>query len=179
MVRPMTTSRRFHRLHSQHQQDRQNGTCYMNHFAFLLSIHSGGDTAFSFHRDLRFHIVHVFIASRHLSTSILTLIPRQHKYRKTIEGEKQHSFTKAVEAVSMIQKTVFPDELAKPWPHISLVQKRANGKQKLTVEFPSSLDRPDVFICPMQIKISFRGDGTTGKFRMPYYTKRGQTFPLS
>lgn len=131
-------------------------------------IHPGSNSAFSFNRDLKFHICSMFAVGAQLARSLheidkrLTPLPTS----KSNDG-RDSAWGKAVQAVAELPNLFFPDELLKPAPTVRL------SEEKVLIEFATQ--RPRIFQppSPCQISLTFGGDGVTRSFQMPYFKEEG------
>ena len=76
------------------------------------SLHDGGDTAFSFYRDLLFHFYHVHLISSAL-TGVLKAFLKDH-HNITLEFEKREGYeewTSLTKDLSKLYRSYFPDEV--------------------------------------------------------------------
>ena len=129
------------------------------------NIHKDGLTAFSFNRDLRYHLCHVLLASGHLARAVEGLTGGGSS-EVTPAGEP--GTTDSVLSVSDLAETYFPDEYKKPRPVLRL-ETPQNRMRRLVVEFVSSKTwRP--FAGP-RFKITLRAstDGSTRSWKVPYF----------
>ena len=129
------------------------------------NIHKDGKTAFSFNRDLRYHLCHILLASGHLATAVEGLTAGGGSSGATPAGEP--GTTDSVLSVSDLAETYFPDEYKKPRPVLRL-ETPQDRPRRLIVEFVSPKTwRP--FAGP-RFKITLRvsGDGITRSLKAPY-----------
>src|SRR5579862_1803056 len=83
-------------------------------------IHKEGATAFSFNRDLRYHVCNVLEMSRHLATCVWALSGG--KQEVSMEAaRKKDEFTRAIEQLALFPVDVFPDETTKAWPELGIL----------------------------------------------------------
>jgi hypothetical protein len=129
------------------------------------------DTAFSFDRDLRLHFVQLFEIGSALKGA-LTKALRLQKIRPsetTFKG-RPDEFRAVAERVANLPQLVFPDEVAKPTPGVSI--SRNDDDVQLTVTYPSLSKL--VAATTMQLNTFITLDGGTLSFRIPYAaTKSG------
>ena len=127
-------------------------------------IHKDGNTAFSFNRDLRYHICHVLLASGHLARAVDGLTGGGSS-EVTPAGEP--GTTDSVLSVSDLAETYFPDEYKKPRPVFRL-ETPQDCTRRLVVEFVSSKTWR-LFTGP-RFKITLRAtaDGSTRSWKAPY-----------
>lgn len=134
-------------------------------------IHAGGNSAFSFHRDMRYHLANLFLISECLAQAVLGIIGSQAQSPiSPIDGEGQ--LTETVASVSRLPATVFPGEETEPWPVVCLTPATTEGERKFIIELPATSERPTELQRPLRIMASFRGDGVSRTFRPPYFEAR-------
>ena len=127
------------------------------------NIHKHGLTAFSFNRDLRYHLCHVLMTSGHLA--------------RTVEGltdAGSNEFTPAgdrvidsVLRISDLAETYFPDEYEKPRPILRLDTPQ-DRPRRLVVEFVSSKTWRPFLGSRFQVTLRTHGDGSTRRWKLPY-----------
>ena len=129
------------------------------------NIHKDGKTAFSFNRDLRYHLCHVLLASGHLARAVEGLTGGGSS-EVTHAGEPRT--TDSVLSVSELAETYFPDEYKKPRPILRL-ETPQDCTRRLIVEFVSPKTWR-LFAGP-RFKVTLRvsGDGSTRSWKPPYF----------
>ena len=120
-------------------------------------------TAFSFNRDLRFHLCHFFFISAHLAQAVEGLTGTG-----SIEvGPVKGGLTDEIMGVMALPETYFPDEYRKKRP-VFRFEVGPNASRQLVVDFVS----PEGWEPPagqtFQITLTTRGDGTTRAWKIPY-----------
>ena len=134
-------------------------------------IHEGGDTAFSFNRDLRLHGVMLMLASEALARAIAAIVPGiQPAKPATARPDRADLLMAALVAVAALPPVVFVDELQKPWPSLEAVAPTRATSGHVVVELPGR-DSPRTLRSPVSLHASMRGDGVTRSFRIPYRTR--------
>jgi hypothetical protein len=126
-------------------------------------IHKGGDTAFSFNRDLRYHMCHVICTSEQLARAVeaLTSIPH-------IEGgPTAQPLVNAAVNVASLAETYFPDEYEKPRPVLRF-DGSVDDVHRLTAGFESSAGWRPFAGHTFHVNLLFRGDGATRSWKVPY-----------
>jgi hypothetical protein len=130
----------------------------------VAEIHPTENTAFSFYRDIPFHICNVFAVGARLATA-LHLIDKSIVLADISAGTETQKtdWAKVLAMASDLPRTYFPDEIYKHIPFIQVKDKRA------LVEYPSS--RVKVHGPPpgSRISVSYHGDGVTCTFKVPYF----------
>lgn len=127
-------------------------------------IHTGGSTAYSFKRDLSFHLCGIYSVSRSVCTG-LAEVDRAFSNVAPSNCVVSHSEKKWMEmarSISSLSPLVFPDEARKGNPLVKI-----NGTN-LIVEYPSKTKSKAV---PPHGRIStlFVVDGMSPSFRLPYF----------
>lgn len=123
-----------------------------------------GRTAFSYNRDVRFHVAEVVGISEALARAVATIT--------ATTGAASSAPLPAptrlpvLERVAQLERTVFPDEGAKPWPSVIDV-----GPDGFEIERSSTSEAPTPLLGPFQVYASMRGDGVTRTFRIPYWNR--------
>lgn len=132
-------------------------------------IHSDGVTAFSFMRDLRFHVVSMFRVSVELAMAVQAIAKCGDLSRKPYKNtaDRMDALTQAIVTLADYPRQVFPDEVANPWPSISK-EDGADGTTRIVIEYPSTSERPSRLPGPTYIVTNCRGDGVSRTFRLPY-----------
>lgn len=130
-------------------------------------LHSNGETAFSFARDMMLHFWWLFRTGDLLADTICTALRADHQY-KLMETSQSFSSSlgKVVERCAGLRPEFFPDEIEIPYPRI-LYQP---FPCILTLEFPSSARGHR--IGEMQVSTSFVVDGRHLSNKMPYFPKK-------
>jgi hypothetical protein len=130
-------------------------------------IHSGGNTAFSFARDLRYNFFHFYAVAKHLSNTIGSIISAG----QTSDLPKNETPDKRVleiaSNISRLPLVFYPDEVSKPVPNVTVVQD-SESDTTITLAYPDKETRIDGASKGMKIVVSYRGDGVTPSFRLPY-----------
>lgn len=127
-------------------------------------IHKDSNSAFSFNRDVRFHVCSVFAVGARLASVLHSIdkriVPR---YKTTENYLKANDWITSLKLVSGLPYTFFHDEVSIGIPEIRL------SKERLIVTVPG--DRRKVSIPPNGSRISlvYIGDGVTRGFKLPYW----------
>ena len=129
-------------------------------------VHPGENTAFSFNRDIPYHVCSVFAVGARLASALhgvdrrLVVLPPA----KSIEV-RDSDWSKAIRVTAALPAIFFPDELLKGVPKLHV------SENKVLVEYPAA--RPKISGPPhqSQISLSFGGDGVTKSFKMPYFNE--------
>ena len=127
-------------------------------------IHKHGLTAFSFNRDLRFHLCHVLLTSDHLAQAIEGLTGAG-----PVEVEPVNNpLTDLVIGAIGPPETYFPDEYEEPRP-ILRFETAQDASHQLVADFVSSKEGWRPFAGQtFQVTCITRGDGSTRNWKLPY-----------
>jgi hypothetical protein len=129
-------------------------------------IHSGGSTAFSYARDIRFHLYYLYFVSTKLSEAIDTITkPDKNKIAYQTEN-KRTNLEATLQKIVQLPMVVFLDEIQKDFPLIAI--ENTQDFTKLSAE----LKKHPYGIRTAQPRTLyatfFKGDGVSRSFRMPY-----------
>jgi len=126
-------------------------------------IHKGGLTAFSFNRDLRYHVCQIVFTSEELAVAIerLTGVSRNGA------PPARQPLGSAVADVASLPETYFPDEYEKPRPVLRFEGGAPSGRQ-LVVGFESSDGGRPFAGRTFQVHLERRGNGATRSWKVPY-----------
>lgn len=130
----------------------------------VAQIHPTESTAFSFNRDIPFHICNIFAVGARLANALHSIDKRI--VPADIQGEvetRDTDWRKALILASNLSRTYFPDELSKSIP---LVRVNNGG---VFIEHPASNIKVNGPPLGSRICTSFRGDGITSEYKMPYF----------
>lgn len=99
-------------------------------------LHSGGNTAFSFARDMLMHLWWLYRVGDLLTTAITTglKVRHGHTHEIALQGAGDANMIAVLERCAQLKPEFFPDELSKPYPRI-LFQPVPTA---VTLEFPCS-----------------------------------------
>lgn len=131
-------------------------------------VHPEKNSAFSFNRDIPFHVCNVFAVGARLASALhevdrrLVVLP----LAKSVEG-RDSDWSKAIRATASLPSIFFPDELQKKAPKVHVTE------NKVLIEYPAAHPR---LIGPpnkSQISLNWGGDGVTKSFRLPYFNENG------
>jgi hypothetical protein len=131
-------------------------------------VHEGSNVAISFNRDLPYHLCNLYFCSAALATHIRK-IPNVNVGMSAGEPKVNESLVRLVKRIAILPMEYFPDEVKKPVPLVKFNPIRNTKDFKATLEYPSRRIKARTFNRSCQIKISFRGDGNTRSFKMPYF----------
>ena len=130
----------------------------------VAKIHTSESTAFSFNRDIPFHICNIFAVGARLANALHSIDRRivPTDIQRDVET-RDTDWRKALILASNLSRAYFPDELVKSIP---LVGVKDGG---VFVEYPASNIKVYGPPSGSRISISFRGDGITTEYKMPYF----------
>lgn len=129
------------------------------------SIHKPSNTAFSYNRDIPFHLCNIFSVGARLASALHSIDKRIVLRRPEVAGPGSN-LANALRRASELPRVYFFDEINKDVPLIRLL---GDG---LAIEYPSE---KKVGPPPNGSRVSgsFEGDGVTRSFRLPYMAKSG------
>lgn len=133
----------------------------------VSSIHPTEGTAFSYNRDIPYQICNLYAVSANLSSALYSVdksLIASKKQSNTVEQPTELS--QALEKVASLPMIFFEDELSKGVPKIT------SGSKAYTIEYPAKKAKPQAPPGGSRIAISFRGDGVTRSFKMPYFNEK-------
>jgi hypothetical protein len=131
-------------------------------------VHKDGATAFSFHRDLRYHICGVFGISTNLSECVRTIVGMKDMPTQESQHKKRDDLSHGIELLAQTPATVFPDEVAKPWPEVTISQDEASAVRQVTIRFPSPVSKATFPYTSFEVRTGLHVDGRSRDFRLPY-----------
>lgn len=132
-------------------------------------LHNGGFTAFSFNRDIRFHIASIIAVSSILAEHISFAVDSKDTWQIQSTDGGNSDFWDLFKKVAELQTTVFPDELLEDWPRIQALPEQHSGIWKCTCQMPSTSKHGMPYSYAQgQFNATMSGDGYTRQFQMPY-----------
>jgi hypothetical protein len=126
-------------------------------------IHRGGITAFSFNRDLKYHLCHVMLTSEALAAAVSRLT-RASPSAVPATGQPLGS---GLAYVMDLAETFFPDEYEKPRPLLRS-EPDVGGADRLRIGFVSSDAWRPFAGRRFHVTLELRGDGATRSWKIPY-----------
>lgn len=131
-------------------------------------VHPGENTAFSFNRDLAYHLCNVFAVGAQLAHALHSVDRRLvvQTPLKIVDG-RESDWTRALRLTAALPAIYFPDEISKPIPRIHV------SARKVFIEYPALRFKVSGPPAGSQISLAFEGDGVTRSFKMPYFHERG------
>ena len=131
-------------------------------------VHAGSNVAISFNRDMPFHLCNLYYCSAALATHIQKIcgaVPAA----STAEPKAGDNLAKLIKRISALPMQFFPDELEKPVPLVKVMPIRNTNHFKAILEMPSRRIKARTIPRQCQIQVSFKGDGVSRSFKMPYF----------
>lgn len=133
-----------------------------------ISVHTDGNSAFSFPRDILFNLYHVYYVSEMLVEAVKGALQQYHPF--TLKPRKTDSenevWLNILRQGARLRPSVFPDEVDKPFPYFSFTEVGEDGAE-VVLMYPVTVI-PLSFPQGMQISGVFMGDGVTKTFKLPY-----------
>lgn len=132
-------------------------------------LHNGGNTAFSFSRDMLIHLCWLYRIGNLLSDTIKTTLQATYGHTHVEQSQITDSpdWCAVLERCAQLKPEFFPDELEKPYPRI-LYQAQP---QSVTLEFPTTV-RGLRFGSELRISTQFSVDSMHRQFKLPYFSKQ-------
>jgi len=129
-------------------------------------IHPGGVTAFSFRRNLLFHLCGLYATSQSLAKALSMVNKRfaDKSLALTTTERGEEEWYKMLRRVESLSPFVFPDEVRKQNPVVKIKDGR------LRVKYPS-LEKANAVPSPCNITISVVIDPVSLSYQVPYWTK--------
>lgn len=129
-------------------------------------LHSGGNTAFSFARDMLMHLWWLYRIGNLLTTAITTALQMRHGHTLAIAPQSagDANLSAVLERCAQLRPEFFPDELSKPYPRV-LFQPTPTA---VTLEFPTTAR--GIRLGPeLRVVTQFMVDGSHVSEKMPYF----------
>ena len=134
------------------------------------AVHPGSNTAFSFNRDLPFHLCNIYFCG-----AVLANVIRNVTGSKLDPATEEATFDKdladVLRQVSELPRLYFPDEVHKPSPSVRYVPHKHSGAFRVILEMPSTGARPRTISSGSRIQSTTHGDGVSRTFKFPYFGK--------
>jgi len=134
-------------------------------------IHSDGNTAFSFARDLRYNLFHFYAVAQHLSNAIGGILSSERDYTSSKSETPDERVLEIASGISSLPLMFYPDEVLKPVPSVIILQDHTSDTT-ITLTYPDHEMRVDVVPRGMKVIADHVGDGVTRSFRFPYMGKK-------
>lgn len=127
-------------------------------------VHRDGNNAYSFHRDLRLHLVNLILVSECLAIAIGEIVGG----RAVLPSQSsQVVFKELIVDISNLPKSVFRNEERLDLPRVSF---NPNGGtvSLIKIEFPCAYERVVKLKGQCRTTTRFAGDGATKSFQFPF-----------
>jgi hypothetical protein len=127
-------------------------------------VHPGGRTAFSFRRDMAYHLCGLYAVSFAMADGLSKVDSRFTLAARTRATEKlEERWTSLIRQMESLNPLVFPDEMRKPFPRVNITG------DKLVVQYPAV--KPTISSVPKAARVltSHTIDGMSPRFRPPYF----------
>ncbi len=124
--------------------------------------YQGMHTAFSFFRDLRFNFWLVFAVSEIIADVVWQVQPQP--TNSEVDTTSDALLLQLATRIASLPKWMFKDEATKPFPEI-----RADNSFVI-LEYPSNNTELPSLSGTYSVALSFRGDGVSTIFQLPYYS---------
>lgn len=128
-------------------------------------IHANADTAFSFHRDLRYHFCNLYLISQHLANAVHELTSTVPAVVCTRNQNFDDRLFNIAQRIAALPEVFYPDELKKTVPAVAV--REDNDLRTIRTEFPSVHMRPAT-VSTARITVGLTWDGVTRRFKVPY-----------
>jgi len=131
-----------------------------------IKIH-GRDRAISFHRDLRYHFVHLYLVDHFLSNAIVEAINKTYSIQFTpsvyFDSPSPEIITIA-ESISHLPFLFFFDELSKLTPTVGL----SSDHQGVELTLNDTSQIKAASLLKWEVQLTYTGDSVTKSWIMPY-----------
>jgi len=125
------------------------------------TIHKNSNTAFSFNRDLRFHLVSLYFVSAHLAQAVYEASKIQPQPIEKSEEESRQLLT-TLKRVSQLPMFFYPDEISKQIPVVRILD------DGVLIEFGGTSVQPQKVPEHSSVEVMYYGDGVSRSFKVPY-----------
>ncbi|WP_243285848.1 hypothetical protein [Geothrix terrae] len=132
----------------------------------VTGIHPGGNSAFSYARDLRFHMANVFGVSRILANYLMNLgvlLDPDALPSDALPTAVVGTWADTLRRIASLAAVCYPDEVRKPFPGINFIG------EEVRIRFPDNTSEHHSFPNGTKVTSSFAGDGVTRTFKLPYF----------
>lgn len=126
-------------------------------------IHSDANSAYSFNRDIRYHLCSIFAVGARLANVLYSIDKRLVGSPIREVATRDSDWMKAIRLTADLPQTFFPDEVAKPIPEIRV------SNDRVVVSAPSARAKATAPPNGATIAAAYSGDGVTRSFKLPYY----------
>lgn len=129
-------------------------------------VHRDEASAFSYYRDVPFHLCNMYAVSRRLAVVIRGINKGRMRSGKPLEKGKPTKLARALERASKLPRIYFDDEVKKGVPDIRF------GSKRVKIDCPNKKVRAHAVPGGARVRVSFRGDGYTRSYVMPYFKRQ-------
>jgi hypothetical protein len=129
------------------------------------TVHNqNSSAAFSFAFDLRLHFISLVLLSRNLCRTIGHIVGPPDREPPSPSSDTR--LWRVATSLAGFTRIVFPDEFAEGFPSVQVLS--VTGEPAIRVAYPSQFERGRRPSEPFLIRLSYRGDGASNMFGMPY-----------
>lgn len=129
-------------------------------------IHPGGNSAFSYYREIRYALCGLLFISDLLADTLNKFLPENVAPVEKFEvNSDKDTLAEVFKDIAIMPFVFFPDEYNKAIPSI-----RLTDNQRI-IRYPSQIAKPQKLPANMKITTEFQGDGVSKSFKMPYFGK--------
>jgi len=130
-------------------------------------VHKDRNSAFSFARDIRLNLFHVYRISEALVDALKTVVRTMHSFelKATNSNARNEKWTALFEQLKMVPLRVFPDEMEKSVARVTYGE--LPGNEFVELSYPWLIWSP-TFPTGMKITSSFELDGVGKTYKLPY-----------
>jgi hypothetical protein len=135
-----------------------------------LQIHKkfrNADTAFSFARDLRYHLFNIYLVSHYLAEAISAIV-RSAKVAMNSSESPDDKIAEIAWRICSLPLIFFPDEVSLSVPSVE-IKNFQDDETELVLYYPDEQVQAESPPKETTVYLSLRGDGVTQTFRLPYY----------
>ena len=125
-------------------------------------VHPDEASAFSYYRDIPFHLCNIYAVSRRLALTLHDIDKNLKPKKTTHKKHQKSSIANALEMASKLPYIYFDDEVKKGVPYIKI------GSNSIKIEYPSSKVKSIKMPRDHSVGITYRGDGYTRTYKIPY-----------
>jgi hypothetical protein len=130
-------------------------------------LHSGGHTAFSYARDMLFHLWWIYRIGELLEQTIIGMMDTRHGFvlKSNPKPDEAKKWVETIQFCAAVKPEYFPDELTKPNVRVLL------SNDSISLEYSNNV-RGFPFLGDYSIANQFVVDGAYPTMKMPYFNRR-------
>jgi hypothetical protein len=131
-----------------------------------VKIHNG-KYALSFHRNLRYHFVYLYLMGEFLTKAVVGAVNSEYNIGfapMSSVAANSSEMEKIAKRINHLPLLFFFDELREPTPTVELIEQDQDVELVLTSMSPITANS----YSPWRAQTQFTGDGVTSSWRMPY-----------